>query len=269
MNLELQGKHAMVTAGTAGIGLAIVKSFLESGMKVSFFGRDAERLLQATTAAREILAERGLDQDNFLAAQADVSSLTAIRDFYDEAIGRFGPVEVLVNNHGGPPAGKLNDVTDDAFMAAFHSILEANFQLCRWVVPDMKKVAWGRIINILSLSAKESMPNMTLSNVFRPAVIGLAKSMAIELAGNGITVNSILPAAARTDRTMFFVNQRVQNEGKTAEEILAGIAATLPIGRLAESEEFAEVATFLCSKGASYITGNVISLDGGLSKTIF
>lgn len=269
MNIELQGKHALVTAGTAGIGFAIVKSFLESGMKVSFCGRDTDRLLQATTVAREILAERGLAQDNFMATQADVSSLSAVKEFYDEAVGRFGPVEVLVNNHGGPPAGKLNDVSDDAFLAAFHSILETNFQLCRWVVPEMKKASWGRIINVLSLSAKESMPNMTLSNIFRPAVIGLAKSMAIELAGNGITVNSILPAAARTDRTMFFVNQRVQNEGKTAEEILAGIASTLPIGRLAEADEFAEVAAFLCTKGASYITGNVISLDGGLSKTIF
>ncbi|MCB0820033.1 MAG: SDR family oxidoreductase [Bacteroidetes bacterium] len=266
---ELKGKHAFVTAGTAGIGLAIVQELLKNGVNVSFFGRDEARLEAATRSLEQIISDTSEDAGKYMVKAIDLGNLSEVESFYSKAESAFGPVQILVNNHGGPAAGKLLDVSEEAFLSAFELIVHAAFKLSRLAVPGMKKAGWGRVINVLSLSAKESMPNMTLSNIYRPAAIGLAKSMAIELAGDGITVNSILPAAALTDRTMFFVNQRVEKENKNAEEIIKEIEKTLPVGRLAMPEEFGKLAAYLCSDAAGYITGNVISMDGGLSKTIF
>jgi 3-oxoacyl-[acyl-carrier protein] reductase len=265
---ELKGKHAFVTAGTAGIGFAIVKELLQHGVNVSFFGRNSLRISEASNNLDALIKDNEQAGSYYLES-IDLIDLKRVEAFYHTSVKRFGNVNILVNNHGGPAAGSLLNVDEDAFLSAFELILHAAFNLSRLVVPAMKETGWGRIINVLSLSAKESMANMTLSNIFRPAAIGLAKSMAIELAGNGITVNSLLPAAALTDRTMFFVNQRVEKENRMADEIIKEIEKNLPIGRLAMPEEFGKMAAFLCSDAGGYITGNVISFDGGLSKTIF
>lgn len=265
---DLSGRHAFVTAGTAGIGLAIVQELLRKGANVSFFGRDETRLSNAVKSVKEIAA--GLEgAGEFHYASVNLEDFDAVRKFYSDSVSRFGSVSILVNNHGGPAAGGLEDVTEEAFLSAFKLIVHSAFMLCRMTIPAMKENAWGRVINVLSLSAKESLPNMTLSNIFRPAAIGLAKSMAIEFAGKGITVNSLLPAAALTDRTMYFVNKRVENEGRSAESILEEITKSVPMGRFAQPEEFGKMAAYLCSDAAEYITGNVISFDGGISKTIF
>jgi 3-oxoacyl-[acyl-carrier protein] reductase len=265
---ELAGKHAFVSAGTAGIGLAIVQELLKLGVNVSFFGRDSERL-EVSNQSLDLIIRESEKAGRYFSDSVDLGDFDQVELFYRKAVNKFGNVNILVNNHGGPAAGKLLDVSEESFLSAFELILHAAFKLSRLAVPSMIESGWGRIINILSLSAKESMPNMTLSNVFRPAAIGLAKSMAIELAGNGITVNSLLPAAALTDRTMFFVNQRVESENRPAEQIISEIERTLPIGRFAKPEEFGKIAVYLCSEAGGYITGNVISFDGGLSKTIF
>ena len=265
---ELKGKHALISAGTAGIGLAIVQELMNSGVNVSFFGRDAARLSSAVESL-EIIKNDFEGNVNYFGQSVDLANHAEVELFYKRAIEKFGPVNILVNNHGGPAPGKLLDVSESSFQSAFELVLNASFKLSRLVVPDMKVAKWGRIMNVLSLSAKESLPNMTLSNIFRPAAIGLSKSMALELVGDGITVNSLLPSAALTDRTMFFVNQRVEKESKSAEEIIKEIEKTLPIGRFALPSEFGKMAVYLCSDAGAYITGNVISFDGGLSKTIF
>jgi 3-oxoacyl-[acyl-carrier protein] reductase len=223
-------------------------------------GRDEGRIREAAEAvARETGART-------LPVVADVGVADDCRRFVDEAARGFGRLDILVTNTGGPKPGGFAGVEDADWEAAFRVTLANVVSLTRAAAPHMRKNGWGRIVNITSLSAKQPIDGLVLSNAFRPAVVGLAKTLAAELARDGILVNNVCPGYTRTDRLDELARVRAKAAGITPEQVLAGLAQAVPLGRVAEAHEFAAVVCFLCSERASYVTGATIPIDGGAAR---
>ena len=260
MNLNLTGKNALVCASSSGIGKGIAIELLKEGVNVSILGRNEEKLEQT----KKELSKLGV----VIATVCDLAKKNNIQNVFDRTITEFGNIDILVNNQGGPSPGNFEDITDDQISDALKINLMSILTLTKLCLPSMKNKKWGRIINILSVSAKESLPNMFLSNTVRPAVLGFSKSIATNYASLGITVNNLLPSAVLSDRTKFFVNKKANDEGISYDESLKQISAGLPIKRIATTEEFAQSVVFLASENASYINGVSICVDGGSTKGI-
>ena len=260
MNLNLAGKNALVCASSGGIGKGIAIELLKEGVNVSILGRNEQKLEQT----KKELSKLG----NVIATVCNLARKDDIQNVFERTISEFGNIDILVNNQGGPAPGNFEDITEEQISEALKINLMSILTLTRLCLPSMKNKKWGRIINILSASAKESLPNMLLSNTVRPAVLGFSKSIAINYAGLGITVNNLLPSAVLSDRTNFFINKKAKDEGISYDESLKQISARLPIKRIATPEEFAQSAVFLASENASYLNGVSICIDGGSSKGI-
>jgi 3-oxoacyl-[acyl-carrier protein] reductase len=172
----------------------------------------------------------------------------------------------LVTNNGGPPAGYFDSFSDEAWLAAHQLTLMSAVRLIRAVLPAMRVQGWGRIINITSVAVKQPMDNLLLSNVYRPGVVALAKTLSAQVAADGITINNVAPGYTRTDRVLELTQARAAEEGKTLEEAMADTTASYPMKRMGEPEELAALVTFLASERASYITGTTIPVDGGYVK---
>jgi 3-oxoacyl-[acyl-carrier protein] reductase len=263
MDLKLSGKSALVCASSAGIGKAIALGLAREGARVALLARDLERL---EMAAREI---RAVSKAEVITLPCDLANAESIRQAFGSFEKAFGPPNILIHNQGGPPPGGLESVTDEQLNLALETNLKAVFLLNRLAVPSMKARGWGRIVSVLSISAKESLPNMLLSNVLRPAVQGMSKALAVELAPFGITVNTVLPAAVLTKRSLDLMAARAERENKSQDLVRLESAKSIPLGRQASPEEFAETVLFLCGEGASYVTGAAIPIDGAFSKAIF
>jgi 3-oxoacyl-[acyl-carrier protein] reductase len=188
------------------------------------------------------------------------------RAFVERAAEAFGRLDILVTNTGGPKPGGFGAVDDADWDQAYRVTLANVVQLVRAAVPHMRRNRWGRIVNITSLSAKQPIDGLVLSNAFRPAIAGLAKTLAGELGGEGILVNNVCPGYTRTDRLEELAQVRARAAGSTPAAILAGLAEAVPLGRIAEPAEFAAVVAFLCSERASYVTGATIPIDGGATR---
>jgi 3-oxoacyl-[acyl-carrier protein] reductase len=260
MNLKLTGKNALVCASSSGIGKGIANGLLKEGVNVSILGRNEEKLEQT----KKELSKLGV----VIATVCDLAKKDNIQNVFNRTITEFGNIDILVNNQGGPAPGNFEDITDEQTSDALKINLMSILTLTKLCLPSMKNKKWGRIINILSVSAKESLPNMFLSNTVRPAVLGFSKSIATNYASLGITVNNLLPSAVLSDRTNFFVNKKANDEGISYDESLKQISARLPIKRIATTEEFAQSVVFLASENASYINGVSICVDGGSTKGI-
>jgi 3-oxoacyl-[acyl-carrier protein] reductase len=213
-------------------------------------GRDEGRIREA---AEEVHGETGA---RTLAVVADVAVAEDCRRFVARAAEEFGRLDILVTNTGGPKPGSFDAVDDARWEEAFRTTLANVFHLARAAVPHMKKNGWGRIVNIASLSAKQPVDGLLLSNVFRPATVGLAKTLSNELGPDGILVNTVCPGYTRTDRLQEVAEARAAAAGTTPEKVLADLARSVPPGRIAEPEEFAAVVAFLCSERASFLTGS-------------
>jgi 3-oxoacyl-[acyl-carrier protein] reductase len=198
--------------------------------------------------------------------EADLTDPAQILHLADETMRRYGRIDVLVTNNGGPPAGFFDDFDDGAWLTAHQLTLMSAVRLIRAVLPAMRAQQWGRIINITSVSVKQPIDNLLLSNVYRPGVIGLAKTLSAQVAAHGITINNVAPGYTRTDRVLELSQARAATEGKTVEEILAETTASYPMKRMGEPEELAALVAFLASERASYITGTTIQVDGGQFK---
>ncbi|HMK93252.1 MAG TPA: SDR family oxidoreductase [Thermoleophilia bacterium] len=260
MNLGLEGRVAAVAAASRGLGRATAHALAAEGAAVAICGRDPERIRDA---ALEIARATGA---RTLAVTADVSLADDCRRFVEITRAELGRLDILVTNTGGPRPGSFAAVGDEDWEAALRSTLVNVVHLVRAAVPAMKANRWGRIVNVASLSAKQPVDGLVLSNAFRPAIVGLAKTLAVELAGDGILVNTVCPGYTRTDRLEELAQHRARAAGTTPEQVMAELASSVPLRRVAEPAEFAAVVAFLCSERASYVTGMTIAVDGGACR---
>src|SRR5262249_321426 len=252
MDLGIQGKVALVAAASRGLGRAVAHELAREGAKVVMCARGRDAL---EAARDEIVA--GTDAAVH-AVVADVSAREQIAMVANEAISRFGQVDILVTNAGGPPAGPFEAHEWDVWERAVNLTLRSAVELTRAVLPGMGARRWGRVINVTSIAVKQPVDNLMLSNSIRSAVTGFARTLANEVAQNGVTVNNVLPGYTRTERVEELADANAAKEGLTRADILARFDREIPMKRLGEPEEFAAMVTFLASERASYITGQSI-----------
>ncbi|MBN1954649.1 MAG: SDR family oxidoreductase [Anaerolineae bacterium] len=260
MNLELTGKVALVTAASRGLGQAVAMQLAQEGAAVAICARHPADLQAA--AARIEQATKG----TILAVAADVSLPQDVERLVQTTLDRWGRIDVLVTNAGGPPPGRFVDLQPEDWEAATQLTLMSAVHLCYAVVPTMREQHSGSIVAITSISVKQPLPNLILSNSVRLAVVGLVKTLSDELAPDGIRVNAVCPGWTRTERVEQLLADRAARSGATAEEEAAGITAAIPLGRMAIPEELARAVAFLASPAASYITGVSLLVDGGMYR---
>jgi 3-oxoacyl-[acyl-carrier protein] reductase len=260
MDFQLKGKIALVAAASKGLGRAVADELAAEGASLVLCARGDEAL-QQTRAALE--AAHGVPM---LAVAADLSTVAGVTRVTKAAFERFGRVDILVTNTGGPPAGTFEQHSPEAWQSATNLLLTSVVELTRAVLPGMKERGWGRILNITSIAVKQPVAGLMLSNSLRAAVTGMARTLANEVAPFGITVNNILPGYTRTDRVEHLAQATAEREGISPDEAAARWIREIPMQRLGEPAEFAALAAFLCSARASYITGTSIPVDGGWIK---
>jgi 3-oxoacyl-[acyl-carrier protein] reductase len=262
MDLGLQGKTALVLAASKGLGRAIATEIAAEGARVVISSRDEEAL--AKTAAG-IRAETGAEVDHHA---ADLTRAADVDALVRRTAERFGGVDALVTNTGGPPAGNFGDFGDDAWSAAFESILLSLIRAVRGVLPGMRERGGGRIVCVASSSVKQPINGLILSNTFRAGLAGLAKSLSAELAPDGILINTLGPGRILTDRSASIDARNAEARGVTVEEVRAEMSTNIPLGRYGTPEEFARVAAFLASPANGYVTGQAILVDGGMVRAL-
>jgi 3-oxoacyl-[acyl-carrier protein] reductase len=242
------------------LGKACALELAREGARVVICARDEAVLHEA---AAEI---RAAAQAEVLPIPTDLTDAAQIKNLVDETLAWGNRIDVLVANNGGPPAGHFADFDDDVWSTVHDLTLMSAVRLIRAVLPTMSAQGWGRIINITSVSVKEPIDNLLLSNVYRPGVVGLAKTLSAQVAAGGITVNNVAPGYTRTDRVLELARARAADEGQTVEKVLAASSSNYSMGRMGEPEELAALVAFLASERASYITGTTIQVDGGYVK---
>jgi 3-oxoacyl-[acyl-carrier protein] reductase len=267
MDLGLNDRVAFVAGASAGLGYACAHALLTEGCRVALCARDTARI---QAAAEQLMAETSTGADRVLALTCDVTDEAQIVQALEQAAAHFGKLHILVTNAGGPPSGFIGDFTAEAWRAALDLNLMSTINLCRHALPYLRAAAHAdhhaRILMITSISAKQPIPNLYLSNVARAGVQGFAKSLSLELGPEGITVNTVLPGYTRTERLSELSEATHRRTGKPVAEIEAGWAEDNALKRIGTPEEFAAAVTFLASARASYITGIGFPVDGGRSK---
>lgn len=262
MDLGLRGKVALVVAASKGLGRAVAHELAAEGSSLAICSRDAGAI---AAAGRDIAAATGAE---VLAQAADVANPADIAALVGATLARFGRIDVLVTNGGGPSPGRFEALDAAAWQRATELTLFAPIDLARHVLPGMKQRRWGRILNITSIAVKQPVDNLMLSNSLRAAVTGWARTLANEVAAHGITVNNLMPGYTRTERVEELAGVLAQRDGITPEQATARWESEIPLGRLGEPREFAALAAFLASERASYITGTSIPVDGGWIKAL-
>lgn len=257
MELGLKGKRAVVLASSRGLGYACAEGLAREGCQVVISSRSQAHVDQAAAQIRSRTAAE------VLAVEADVSNHEGIQTVVEACVREFGGVDIAVHNAGGPPSGKFSDISEGQWRASFDQNLMSFVWLVQAVVPEMKKGGYGRILTIASSSIREPIPNLVLSNAMRTGVYGTAKTLAKELAADGILVNVIAPGRIATERIDELDQAAASRRGVGVEQIRAESVGTIPLGRLGRPEELANLTVFLASEAASYITGQAIFVDGG------
>ncbi len=256
MDLGLKDRTVWIAAGTRGIGLACAQAFGAEGARVALCGRSAEGIASATEALG----------DEAVILRADVSGADGVSGFAREALARVGPPDVLVVNAGGPPSLAFADIDDDQWQSAFELTLMSAVRLCRTVLPTMRERGFGRIVFITSLTVKQPLERMALSNSLRAGVTALCKTIVAEAAADGVTANCVGPGYTRTGRLEQLAATLAEARGDPVCEVMAGWEATIPAGRLGRPEEVARAVVFLGAPAAGYINGQTLVVDGGWTK---
>ncbi len=259
MDLGLRDRVALVTAGSKGLGRAIALELAAEGARVAVCAR-GQAAIDATVA--EIVNAGGRARG----VVADVSNPGDVIRMVDEVRRAWGPIDILVTNSGGPRSGAFSVLTPDDWDQAARLLLASAVNLARAVVPEMRARRWGRILNVTSIAAKQPVDGLMLSNSLRAAVMAFARTLANEVAADGITVNTLMPGYTRTDRVVDLAAQMAASGGTTPEAVAGRWEAEIPMRRLGEPREFAALAAFLASDRASYITAQSIAVDGGWIK---
>jgi 3-oxoacyl-[acyl-carrier protein] reductase len=263
VDLGLRSRVALVAAASRGLGRAVAEALAAEGAGVVICARDADALERA----RATIAQRTGAEVH--AVVADVATQEGTDILAAEALARFGRVDVLVTNAGGPPPGAFEAHGWDAWERTVQLTLRSAVELTRLVLPGMKERRWGRIINVTSITVKQPVDGLMLSNSIRAAVTGFARTLATEVAPFGITVNNILPGYTRTERVDQLNRATAEREGIGVEDVERRIESQIPMGRLGEPWEFAALAAFLASERASYITGQSMAVDGGWIRALY
>ena len=262
MSTDISTQRVLVSAGSNGIGKAIACAFQLAGAKVAICARGQEQL---QAAQQEMQAMTG---EPVLAYITDLSLAQDISKMMDDLLEKWGAVDVLVNNAGGPPPGNHDSISDEQWSTAFDLTLRSAVRLTNWVLPGMKDTGSGRIINLSSYSAKQPMDSMLLSNSLRLGALGWAKTLANEVGKHNILVNTICTGWTQTKRVDQLLEARALEQGLDAQALADQLVTKIPLQRMARPEEIASVALFLASPAASYITGAAIPVDGGCAQTI-
>jgi 3-oxoacyl-[acyl-carrier protein] reductase len=259
MDLGLKDRSVLVMASSSGIGQAVAGEFLRSGARVMLFARREDRLRDAAGELYESTGRRPA----FLAG--DVTRPEDIAAVVEETRRQFGPVWALVNNSGGPPAGGFEHFDDERWRAAFDLTLLSYVRAIAHVLPGMKEAGGGRIVNLTSSSSRQALDDLILSNTFRMGVVGMSKSLAREVGSHDILVNVVGPGRMDTARVRELDIRRADKVGKTPPEIRRATEQRIPLGRYGDPEELARLVVFLCSSANTYVTGQTILADGGLT----
>lgn len=258
MDLGLNGKSVLVLASSKGLGKAIAQEFAREGARVMITSRD-EELLQAVVeeACGEVHAQ-----------VCDITKSTEIKALVEKTVTLYGTIDILVNNCGGPRGGNFDDLDDQAWHEAFDLTLLSYIRTIREVLPIMRKNGKGRIVNVASISIKQPIEGLLLSNTLRAGVNGLAKSLSQELAKDHILINTVGPGKFATDRVIEIDQQQADKKNISLEELQKSSQSTIPLGRYGQPNEFAKAVVFLASDANTYITGQSILVDGGLTKAL-
>lgn len=259
MDTGLNGRTVLVPGSTSGLGLATARAFAGEGARVVIAGRRAER---ATAEADALASSPG----SAVGVRCDLADPGAPEQLVQQAVDAYGPVEVLVLNSGGPPAGTALDATPEAVETAMLTLVQQQIRLVRAVLPGMQERGWGRVVAIGSSGIQQPIDNLALSNTARPALAGYLKTLASEVAGSGVTVNMVLPGRIDTDRVASLDQNRADKTGASRDEVRRTTEAGIPARRYGTPEEFAAAVVFLASVPAAYITGEQLRVDGGLVR---
>ncbi len=263
MSIDTSAQRVLVSAGSSGIGKAIAKAFQLAGAQVAVCARGAEQLKDAQRELESMTGKPILTYIVDLAEAQDISNMM------DDLLRRWGAVDVLINNAGGPPPGSHDSISDEQWAAAFDLTLRSAVRLTNLVLPGMKLAGSGRIINLSSYSVKQPMSSMLLSNSLRLGALGWAKTLSNEVGKYNILVNTICTGWTQTQRVVQLLETSSLEQGINSQELSNQLIAKIPLQRMARPEEIAAVAIFLASPGASYITGAAIPVDGGCAQTVY
>jgi len=261
LDLGLTDKTALVLGGSGGLGSAIARRLAAEGAKVAIAGRDRERVEAIASAIRA-------DGGRAMPIVWDLAELDAIPDRVAEVEAEFSGIDILVNNTGGPPPSSVAGQPRELWLKQFESMVLSVIALTDRLVPGMRERQWGRIITSTSSGIIAPIPNLGLSNALRSTLVGWSKTLASEIARDGVTVNLVVPGRISTQRIIFLDEQRAKRSGRPVDEVSAESIATIPVGRYGKPEEYADVVAFLASRNASFVNGATIRVDGGMIPSV-
>jgi 3-oxoacyl-[acyl-carrier protein] reductase len=262
MDFGLKGRVAIVAAASTGLGRAVAIELAREGAEIAICARWADELEKAAAEIRKAGGREALRQ------VCDVTDYSAVEKFVAAVEKQFGRVDICVTNAGGPPSKKFLEISIEEWRRAVDVNLMSAVYFAREVLPRMRKNHWGRLITITSMSVKQPVEGLILSNSIRAAVAGLARTLANEFGADGITVNNVCPGYTATDRLNQLADKQAASAGLTREQVFERMAQQIPLGRIGKPEEFAAMVTFLASERASYITGTTVAVDGGWVKSL-
>jgi 3-oxoacyl-[acyl-carrier protein] reductase len=262
VDFGIRGRHALVGGSSRGLGYAIAHELAVEGCRVVVCSRNEAEVEEA---GRRLEDETGTE---VLAVAANLSEPAGVERLVAQATARFGDVDILVTNTGGPPAGPFESHTPEAWRAAMAQNLESVLNLTRLVLPSMKERRWGRIVNVTSIAVKQPVDGLILSNSIRAGVTGFARTLANEVAPWGVTVNNVMPGYTRTERLVHLAEHNAERRGTTVKDAYEAWEHEIPMRRLGEPSELAALVAFLASDRAGYITGTSIPVDGGWIRAL-